>query len=86
MATLTITVPDAAVPDLVKAIAPRMIDSTDAAAAAVAAKVVAGQTTTAAEKTTLAQAWIKRNAVAALQDYRADVASLAARSDPANSF
>lgn len=86
MATLTITVPDAAVPDLTKALGPKMIDSTDAAAAAVAAKVVAGQTTTGAEKTTLAQAWIKRNAQAALQDYRADVASLAARGDPANSF
>lgn len=86
MATLTITVPDALVPDLVKALGPRMVDSTDAAAAAVALKVVNGTTTTAAEKTTLAQAWIKRNALAALQDYRADVAALTARGDPANSF
>lgn len=86
MATLTITVPDAQVPDLIKALGPRMIDSTDAAAAAVAAKVVAGTATTAAEKTALAQAWIKRNAVAALQDYRAQVVALAARDDPANSF
>jgi hypothetical protein len=86
MASLTITVPDAQVPDLIKAIAPRMLDSTDAAAAAIALKVVNGQATTGAEKTTLGQAWIKRDAVQALQDYRAQVAAVASRDDPANSF
>lgn len=86
MANLAITVPDALVPDLIQAIGPRMTDSTDTAAAAIASKVMAGTTTTAAEKTTLGQAWIKRQAVAALQDYRAQVAALSARSDPANTF
>jgi hypothetical protein len=47
---------------------------------------VAGQATTGAEKTQLGQAWIKRQAVAALQDYRAQLAAVASRDDPANTF
>ncbi len=86
MAVLTIDVPDALVGDLLSAIAPRMIDAPQAAVALIANKVVAGTATTATEKKTLAEAWIKRNAVAALQDYRAQVAAVAARADPANTF
>jgi hypothetical protein len=63
-----------------------MVDCPDAAAAAIAAKALAGQAATVAETTALAQAWVKRDAVAALQDYWAQVAALAARADRANSF
>lgn len=86
MVSLIIQVPDALVPDLIQAIGPRMLDSTDAAAKAIALKVTTGQITSGAEKTTLGQAWIKQQAVAALQDYRAQLAATTARADPANSF
>ena len=54
MANVTVTVPDALVPDLTQALALVMQNTTDAAALAVATKVLAGQTTTGAEKTALA--------------------------------
>lgn len=82
MATLSIDIPDALVSDLLAAIAPRMVDAPQPVIAAIAAKVVAGQTTTNAEKKALAEAWIKRNAKAALLDYRGQVAAIRAREDP----
>lgn len=79
MATITIDVPDAAIPDLAQALALRLAESPDAAVKAVAAKVLAGQTTTGAEKQALARAFMKDAAKGALLDFRAQQAAQAAR-------
>lgn len=82
MATLSITVPDALLPDLTQAFALRMQGTTDAALQAVVTKVLAGEATTAAEKAALGQAFVKEQTRSALQDYRGQQAALAARTDP----
>jgi len=66
MATLTIDVPDALVPDLTKALAQRM----DVA-----------EPTTPAARATLARTWIKEQMKQGLLDYRAQQAALKARDD-----
>lgn len=79
MATLTIDVPDALVPDLTQAISSRMRDTPDATIRAIAEKALAGQTTTASEKQALARAFMKDAAKGALLDYRAQQAALLVR-------
>ena len=46
MADVTISIPDAIIPDLTQALALRMAESSDAAVKAVAVKVIAGTPTT----------------------------------------
>jgi hypothetical protein len=86
MATLSLTIPDALVPDLANAIAYEVRDGADAAAAATAAKIIAGQATTGAERQAMAQAWLKQQAKDILLAQRGRDAAAAAKanaSDPA---
>lgn len=79
MADVTILIPDAAIPDLARALALRLAESPDAAIMAIAAKVNAGQATTAAEKRALLVAFLRGEARQALADLRAQEAAQAAR-------
>lgn len=79
MATISVDVPDAAIPDLTQALALRMQDASDPAVAAIAAKVIAGTTTTATEKQILARGFMREMARSALLDWRGQQASVSAR-------
>jgi hypothetical protein len=81
MGQLILDYPDAVGPDMIRAIAPRMIDAPNLAIAAIATKVVSGQATSPAEKKALGEAWLKREAKAALLDYRGQLAAIRARED-----
>jgi hypothetical protein len=78
---MTVTIPDALVPDMAEAIAYEMKDDPDATLAGIAAKIIAGQGTTGAEKQSLAQGWLKAVAKDLLLAQRGRDAAAAAKTN-----